>query len=107
MQRHEPLLRKPITSELGNVSPVIIVPGPYSGRELRYHAEDAASSFLMNASFMCCAAKMLVLPEDWAGSNVFVQNLQETCGKVPPRQAFCPGAEDRWRKLTTGRAQIK
>jgi hypothetical protein len=107
MQRHEPLLKKPITSELGNVSPVIIVPGPYSGRELRYQAEDAASSFLMNASFMCCAAKMLVLPEDWAGSNVFVQTLQETCGKVPPRQAFCPGAEDRWRKLTTGRAQIK
>jgi acyl-CoA reductase-like NAD-dependent aldehyde dehydrogenase len=107
MQRHEPLLKKPITSELGNVSPFIVVPGPYSAKELRYQAEDAATSYLMNASFMCCAAKMLVLPKDWAGSDVFVQALQETCAKVPPRQAYYPGAEDRWRKLTTGRAQVK
>jgi aldehyde dehydrogenase (NAD(P)+) len=107
MQRHEPLLGKPITSELGNVSPFIVVPGPYSDKELRYQAEDAATSFLMNASFMCCAAKMLVLPKDWAGSDVFIQALQEKCAKVPPRKAYYPGAEDRWVKLTTGRAQVK
>jgi aldehyde dehydrogenase (NAD(P)+) len=107
MQRHEPLLKKPITSELGNVSPCIVVPGPYSDRELRYQAEDAATSYLMNASFMCCAAKMLVLPKDWVGSDVFIRSLQEICARVPPRQAYYPGAEDRWRKLTTGRAQVK
>ena len=107
MQRHEPLLKKPITSELGNVSPFIVVPGPYSDKELRYQAEDAATSFLMNASFMCCAAKMLVLPKDWAGSDVFLRALQEICAKVPPRKAYYPGAEDRWLKLTTGRAQVK
>src|SRR3984885_9730562 len=107
MQSHEPQLKKPITSELGNVSPFIVVPGPYSAKELCYQAEDAATSYLMNASFMCCAAKMLVLPKGWAGSDVFVQALQKTCAKVPPRQAYYPGAEDRWRKLTTGRAQVE
>src|ERR1039457_3436730 len=107
MQRHEPLLKKPITSELGNVSPFIVVPGPYSDKELRFQAEDAATSFLMNASFMCCAAKMLVLPKDWVGSDVFIRALQEICAKVPPRKAYYPGAEDRWLKLTTGRAQVK
>jgi acyl-CoA reductase-like NAD-dependent aldehyde dehydrogenase len=107
MQRHEPLLKKPLTSELGNVSPFIVVPGPYSDKELRYQAEDAATSFLMNASFLCCAAKMLVLPKGWAGSDVFIQALQGVCAKVAPRQAYYPGAEDRWLKLTTGRAQIK
>jgi acyl-CoA reductase-like NAD-dependent aldehyde dehydrogenase len=107
MQRHEPLLRKPITSELGNISPFIVVPGPYSDKELRYQAEDAASSFLMNASFMCCAPKMLVLPKDWAGSDVFIRALQEICGKVPPRKAYDPGAQDRWVNLTAGRAQIR
>jgi acyl-CoA reductase-like NAD-dependent aldehyde dehydrogenase len=107
MQRHEPLLKKRITSELGNVSPFIVVPGPYSDKELRYQAEDAAASYLMNASFLCCAAKMLMLPNGWAGSDVFIQALQEICAKVPPRQAYYPGAEDRWLKLTTGRAQVK
>jgi aldehyde dehydrogenase (NAD(P)+) len=107
MQRHERLLKKPITAELGNVSPFIIVPGPYSDKELQYQAEDTAASYLINASFLCCAAKMLVLPKDWAGSDIFVQALQETCAKAPTRQAYYPGAEDRWRNLTTGRGQIK
>jgi len=107
MQRHEPLLKKPITSELGNVSPFIVVPGPYSHSELRCQAEDAATSYLMNASFLCCAAKMLVLPKGWAGSDVFLQALQEVCTKVPPRKAYYPGAEDRWVKLTTCRAPVK
>jgi hypothetical protein len=107
MQRHEPLLKKPLTSELGNVSPFIVVPGPYSDKELRYQAEDAAASFLINASFLCCAAKMLVLPKGWAGSDVFIQALHGVCAKAPPRQAYYPGAEDRWRKLSTGRAQVK
>jgi len=107
MQRQEPLLKKPITSELGNVSPVIVVPGPYSDRELRFQAEDTATSFFMNASFMCCAAKMLVLPAGWAGSDAFVGGLRETCLKVPPRRAYYPGAEDRWLKLTTGRKRIQ
>src|SRR6204780_4710832 len=107
MQRHEPLLRKPITSELGNVSPFIVVPGPYRTKELRYQAEDAATAFLMKASFMCCAAKILVLPKGWAGSDVFLQALQDVCSQVPPRKAYYPGAEDRWVRLTTGRTQVK
>jgi acyl-CoA reductase-like NAD-dependent aldehyde dehydrogenase len=107
MQRHELLLKKPITSELGNVSPFIVVPGPYSDKELRFQAEDAATSYLMNASFLCCAAKMLVLPKGWAGSDVFMRTLQEICGKVPPRKAYYPGAEDRWVKLTSGRTQVE
>jgi aldehyde dehydrogenase (NAD(P)+) len=106
MQRHEPLLKKPITSELGNVSPFIVVPGPYSDKELRFQAEDAATSYQMNASFLCCAARMLVLPKGWAGSDVFIRALQEICAKVPTRKAYYPGAEDRWVKLTTGRTQV-
>jgi acyl-CoA reductase-like NAD-dependent aldehyde dehydrogenase len=107
MQRREPLLKKPITSELGNISPVIVVPGRYSAGQLRYQAEDAATSFLMNASFMCCAAKILVLPAGWAGSDAFVEGMRETCVKVPPRRAYYPGAEDRWVKLTAGRERIQ
>ena len=107
MQRHDPLLKKPISSELGNVSPVILVPGPYSTGELRFQAEDTATSFLMNASFMCCAAKVLVLPAGWAGSDAFAEGIRDACGKVVPRRAYYPGAEDRWTKLTAGRERIQ
>ncbi|HEX6435200.1 MAG TPA: hypothetical protein VFZ87_13205, partial [Gemmatimonadales bacterium] len=38
-----PVLEKTVTAELGNVSPVIVVPGPYSEKELAYQAEDVAA----------------------------------------------------------------
>ncbi len=94
-RRNGPLLKKPITSELGNISPVIVVPGPYSEKELRFQAEDAASYFLMNASFLCCAAKMLVTPKGWDGSDTFLRSIEDVCAAVPPRQAYYPGAQER------------
>jgi acyl-CoA reductase-like NAD-dependent aldehyde dehydrogenase len=106
-RRNEPLLKKPITSELGNISPVIVVPGPYSEKELRFQAEDAASYFVMNASFLCCAAKMLVTPTGWDGSDTFLRGIEEVCAAVPPRQAYYPGAQERWQALTSDRTQVK
>ena len=106
VQRNEPLLRKTITSELGNVSPVIVVPGPYTDKEIAFQAEAVAAAFTMNASFFCNAAKMMVMPKGWAGSNQFMQAIQKVCASVEPRQAYYPGAQDRWQALTQGRANV-
>lgn len=106
-RRNEPLLKKPISSELGNVTPVIVVPGPYTDKELRFQAEDAASYFVMNASFLCNAAATLVTPAGWAGSDKFLAYVQEACASVAPRQAYYPGAKERWQALTAGRGQVK
>jgi aldehyde dehydrogenase (NAD(P)+) len=103
----EPLLKKPVTSELGNISPVIVVPGPYTDAELRFQAEDGAAAFVMNDSFLCNAVKMLVMPRDWRGSDTFLCGVQEVCAKVPPRLAYYPGAADRFQALTSGRAHVK
>src|SRR5437763_8602423 len=43
-----PLLTKRITGELGNVSPVIVVPGPWSPGDLAYHAEHIATMLANN-----------------------------------------------------------
>lgn len=105
MRRRDPLLKKPITAELGNISPVIVVPGPYSAGELRFQAQAVASAMTMNASFLCNSAKMLVTPKGW---NVdFMQQVQEVCAGIAPRQAYYPGAASRWRDLVTGRQLVK
>ncbi|MFI5105489.1 MAG: hypothetical protein ACHP79_11235, partial [Terriglobales bacterium] len=67
----------------------------------------AASYIIMNASVMCCAAKMLVTPKGWDGSNTFMRGIEDVCASVPPRHAYYPGAEDRWQTLTAGREQVK
>lgn len=104
--QNQPLLRKPITAELGNVSPIIIVPGPYTDKEIRFQAEQIASAFTMNASFMCCAAKVLLLPKGWDGSAKFIKALQEVCAEIPLRSAYYPGAEDRWQTITKNRSNV-
>ena len=105
--RHsEPLLEKNISSELGNVSPVIVVPGPYTEKEVSFQAEAIASAMTMNASFFCNAAKMLVTPKGWEGSAKFMQAIQVVCAEVEPRLAYYPGAEDRRNALVKGRSNV-
>ena len=104
--QNQPLLRKPITAELGNVTPIIIVPGPYTDKEIRFQAEQIATAFTMNASFMCCTAKVLVMPKNWDGSKKFIKALQEACAEIPLRTAYYPGAEDRWQAVVKNRNNV-
>jgi acyl-CoA reductase-like NAD-dependent aldehyde dehydrogenase len=102
-----PLLDKEITSELGNISPVIVVPGPLTDRQLRFQAEDVAAAMTVNASFLCIAAKMLVMPKGWEGREPFLRELERVLTEVPARRAYYPGAHERWHTLTAGRDSIQ
>lgn len=104
--QNQPLLRKPISAELGNVTPIIIVPGPYTDKEIRFQAEQIATAFTMNASFMCCSAKVMVIPKNWDASRRFIKALQEACEKIPLRTAYYPGAVDRWQAIVKNRNNV-
>jgi hypothetical protein len=105
--RHAPLLRKPVTAELGNVSPILIVPGPYNGRELAFQAESIAGSITYNASFNCNAGKVLISPGGWPARQALLVALEQSLAYAPLRQAYYPGAEERWGALTQGRSHAK
>lgn len=106
-QRNEPLLTKHVSSELGNISPVVVVPGPYSDGELRFQADDVAGMVANNASFNCNAAKLLVQPKDWNKRGALVDRIQASLGHAPLRRAYYPGADARWRQFTEGRAGLR
>jgi acyl-CoA reductase-like NAD-dependent aldehyde dehydrogenase len=107
MARGEPLLQKPITSELGNVTPVIVVPGAWSDRELSYQADSVAGMVTHNGSFNCNAGKVLVTPRGWKMRDRFLALVVEKLGATPPRRAWYPGAEARYAALTAGRGEIQ
>jgi Aldehyde dehydrogenase family len=106
-RRNDPLLKKPITSELGNVSPVLVVPGPYTDAELASMAENTAGMITNNASFNCNAAKLLVLPKGWSLRDSFLAKLSAVLAAVPPRKAYYPGALSRFQQLTAGHADVR
>ncbi len=47
-RENDPVLKKPISSELGNVTPWIVVPGKYTERQLDFQAENIATSITNN-----------------------------------------------------------
>jgi acyl-CoA reductase-like NAD-dependent aldehyde dehydrogenase len=101
-----PRLSKPVTAELGNISPVIVVPGPYTPRQLAWQAENIAGGVVNNASFNCNAHKMLIAGGPPARRTELVEAIARVLRSVPPRYAYYPGAEARYRALTHGREQV-
>ncbi len=104
---NDPLLKKPITSELGCVTPVVIVPGPYSDEELSFMADNVATMVVNNASCNCNAGKMLVTSKRWAQRETFLAKLRATISKAPTRKAYYPGAFDRYQHLVGDRAKVE
>ncbi|MFC9434396.1 aldehyde dehydrogenase family protein [Nocardia sp. NPDC057030] len=90
-----PLLDKPITSELGGVSPTIVVPGDWSDADLRYQAEHVATQRLHNGGYNCIAAQAVVLSADWELKDKFLAELRTALAQAPERPAYYPGSDAR------------
>lgn len=99
----EPRLAKPISSELGNVSPVAIVPYTYDDAQLAFMARNVATMVANNGSFNCNAAKVLITSAAWAQRDAFYAELRAALAAIPTRRAYYPGAFERYQTLTAGR----
>jgi hypothetical protein len=99
-RERDPVLKKRITSELGNVSPWIVVPGPYTEKELRFQAESVATSIANNASFNCVATKMIITSKGWPQRERFLDLVADVLNQVPRRKAYYPGARDRFGRFS-------
>ncbi len=93
---NDPKLKIPITSELGCVTPVMVVPGPFSDFEMTYHARHVASMISHNGSFNCNAAKVLVTAKGWPQEAEFLRRVRAEICRTPPRKAYYPGAQKRY-----------
>lgn len=91
-----PKLTKPVTAELGNVSPVIVVPGPWSTGDFAYQAENIVSMLTNNAGFNCNAARVIVQHAGWYRRERLLDEMRRLFAAVPVRRAYYPGAEERW-----------
>lgn len=99
-QQHQPLVTKPVTSELGNVTPWIVVPGHFTARQLDAQAEQLVASIVNNASFNCLATKVIVTSRQWSQRDEFLELLESKLKRVPPRYAYYPGARQRYEQAT-------
>jgi acyl-CoA reductase-like NAD-dependent aldehyde dehydrogenase len=107
-ERNAPLLAKPISAELGNVSPVIVVPAPpvaggggggmgsYRDADLAYHAENLVTMVTNNAGFNCNATRVVIQHAASPDRERLLDALRGRLARVPARRAYYPGAADRY-----------
>ena len=93
---NDPKNRRPFTAELGCVTPVLVVPGPWSASDMEFQARHVASMVAQNASFNCNAAKVLVTAKGWLQRTRFLELVDDALKRTPPRKAYYPGAEKRY-----------
>ena len=90
-----PQLRKPITSELGGVAPVIVTPGRWSKRDLEFQARHVATMRLHNSGANCVAGQVVVVSKDWKQKDDFLAALRRALADAPVRPAWYPGTGPR------------
>lgn len=93
----DPINPRPVSAELGNVSPVIIVPGPWSEEDIVYQAAHVAGSLVNNGGFNCIASRVIVTHAAWNQREAFLEALVEALAAHPQRVPYYPGAEERWK----------
>lgn len=91
-QEDAPLLTTPISSELGGVSPIIVVPGRWSKADLRYHAEHIATMRLQNSGHNCIAGQVVLISAGWAQKSDFLAALRDAYARAPQRPVWYPNA---------------
>lgn len=95
-----PRLDKAITSELGCVSPVLIVPGDWDAAALDYHARQVASMLAYNCGFNCNGARLIVMAKGWEHRARFEALVKEKLAANPTRTAYYPNAKSIWERFT-------
>lgn len=90
-----PRLSKRVTAELGNVTPYIIVPGPWSRDDMEYHAMNVASGLAQNAGHNCIAAELVITDASWPLRGAFLATLATCLDNLQRRAPWYPGSAAR------------
>jgi acyl-CoA reductase-like NAD-dependent aldehyde dehydrogenase len=104
-EANEPLNAKRFTAELGNVSPVIVVPGPWDDGDLDYQAENIATMLTNNAGFNCNAGRVIVQHAGWGRRGDLLARIGHVLSKIPVRRAYYPGAVERFEAFLAAHPQ--
>jgi acyl-CoA reductase-like NAD-dependent aldehyde dehydrogenase len=90
-----PLVSKPVSCELGNVTPVIVVPGPWSDDDIRKQAEKVATWSTNNAGCNCLTPRVLVQYKNWTQRETLIKTIGDVMANLDTRNAYYPGARER------------
>ncbi|MEL6408565.1 MAG: hypothetical protein AAFR81_29630 [Chloroflexota bacterium] len=90
-----PQVTKRFTSELGNISPMIIVPTGWDESDTIMQAKNLAGRLVANAGFNCLTPRVVITMRGWEHRDLFNQTVLDTLTGIPTRYAYYPNADKR------------
>ncbi len=91
----QPRNERRLTCELGNVSPIIVVPGPWSQKDLDFHGVNIATSVVNNAGYNCSATRVVIQHDRWNQRESLLQSMRKAFERAEDRRPYYPGSEER------------
>lgn len=89
----DPLLKKRFTAELGNITPVIVVPGDWSESDIQAQGIKIATWLVYNGGFACPAPRLIIQSRNWSHRQALNQAIADAFTQVETRNAFYPGSD--------------
>jgi hypothetical protein len=95
-KNNTPKLQATMSSELGAVSPWIIIPSSYTEKAMVAQMKMCANWIYNNASCNCNAPKCIVIADDWDQRDDFCSLLEHYLSRHRLPVPYYPGTEQRW-----------
>ena len=84
--------KKSFSSELGNVTPIVIHPGKWTNSELKFQARKIVTAKLNNGGFNCISAQVVVLPDNWNKTEKLIKYVKQYMKNVDDRLSYYPNS---------------
>ena len=91
-QARKPQFTKPFTAELGNISPVIVVPSPWSAKEIKKQSAKIGSWIVPNSAHNCLTPRMIIQKKDWEHREKLNHEIARFLEGIHTRKAYYPGS---------------
>jgi acyl-CoA reductase-like NAD-dependent aldehyde dehydrogenase len=103
----KPVNTKRFTAELGNVNPVIIIPGPWKRKDVIHQARQISSWLVSNAGFGCLTPRIIIQHESWPYRQHLMDEIGKILDRVETRKAYYTGAKERHQKFLAAHPEAR
>jgi hypothetical protein len=91
-QTRQPRFTKPFSAELGNISPVIVVPGPWSEQDIKNQSARLGSWLVPNSACNCSTPRMMIQMKSWEHRDNLNRGISSFLASIETRNAYYPGS---------------
>jgi hypothetical protein len=91
-QARHPIFTKPFSAELGNIAPVIVVPGPWSEKDIKNQSAKLGSWLVPNSACNCLTPRMIIQMKNWEHREKLNKGIANFLAGTKTSKAYYPGS---------------